>query len=195
VSMSSTLFVFLCAAFCSLLFNVIYFNIVCIYIHTSIRYQLFALRDRLRRIRIDYPSVPEDVYSVMELCINGSIGLVSNLSVRNIFIASFTCSPNKDDLEKIRNMERVMKGIERDKETGTGQKIFEIETERSKIFERIIRYNSPYFMLFAAIYRWIKPLLRVIPAMRELVRRYNEQKTEAVPIMVIRAAYGLSGSA
>jgi hypothetical protein len=179
----------LCVAVLTLLFNVVYFNIVGIYFHTKFKYKLFALRDRLRRLRIDNPEMDEEIYNVVELCINGSIGLVSHLSVRNIVIAAFTSSINREDKDKVREMNRALDKIHQNQNLGAWwSQVYQIEEERSRIWKQIIRFNSPFIRLG-------KPLMVFRPLVTSIMDTYNRCTTEAVPVMMIHAASSTVASA
>ena len=146
--MNFVLYIALCFAVAWIAFNVIY-GIVCRGIHTSIRYRLFALRDRLRRIRIDHPLLDREIGEMMELKINGCIGLVTEASLHRLLCAVFAGSYSQEEKDRATRMQEVIKCILDGKVTGLDSQLYsveirDIEEQTMKAFRSAFIYNSPF---------------------------------------------------
>jgi len=146
-------------------FNVIY-GIVCRGIHTSIRYRLFALRDRLRRIRIEHPLLDREICEMMELKISGCIGLVAEASLHRLLLAVFAGSYSQKEKDRAKKMQEAIKcildgkvvGLDEQPDNPYNNEICDIEKQTMEAFRDSFIYNSP----FASIV--MVPIVRFYPS-------------------------------
>ena len=186
--MITLLFVLLCVLVAWLVFDAIYSLIVCRYFHTKLKYQPFALRDCLRTVRIENPSMGDNVFKMMELRINGTIRLVREVSFLRALVALFTEPPvSEKENESALEMKKAIQWIVDNSETELGKQLFDIETQSMRVFRDSFIYNSPYVAL---LYRYvIKPVARLLPQFAEKFRKTKEDfMRETVPTIMVYAA-------
>jgi hypothetical protein len=188
--MNTFLFTLLCIVVAWIVFDAIYSRIVCPYFHTKLKYRLFALRDRLRAVRIENPTLDERVFRMMELQINGCIGLVPKTSFHCLFFAIFSKSLlniSEEDQKSALEMKKSLKWVVENRETEIGKQLLDIEGQSFSVFYDSFAYNSPFVTLF---FRASRPVVRCLPKIMEWYKKVIEgdlmEKT--VPAMMVNAA-------
>jgi hypothetical protein len=164
--------------------HTIYFNIVCVYLHTKFQYRLFSLRDRLRDIRFQYPDFDTAAYEALELLINGYIHLLPSISARNIVIAGCCGLYSEDDWIKAKRIGETLENLSQ--QTDSGKCLYEIESESFDMFYRILLFNSPYFYIFTKMV--VSPLKRIMPFIRNFIGRTAKTMKETASAMVVQYA-------
>jgi hypothetical protein len=180
--MSSIFYVIFCVALAWIAFNAVYFGCVDHCLQTKIKYRLFALRDRLRRLRIDNPSLDDQIYEMMELRINGSIGLVTEVSFHRLVFAHFADYYSQEEKKQAMEMEIAIRGFFDKRGTELEEQLYDVETQTMGALYDAFSYNSPFFsvlMFFVTrfgrhISRWYK--------------KWEEYMLKPLPAMMVRAA-------
>ncbi|MDR0705520.1 MAG: hypothetical protein LBF88_11105 [Planctomycetaceae bacterium] len=138
-----------------LLFDWVYFDLICPAVQQSLKYDLFAVRDRLRYLKIEDQNLDLETYRVMETRINGCIRLVSSWSVRRWLIDRLRGCDDRDK-KLIKKMQQIVRKILQKKNTNnTYHCLFEIETDTMRYFRRAILLNS--LLPGWALSRWVLP--------------------------------------
>ena len=186
--MNILLFTLLCLVVAWIVLDTIYSRIVCRYIHTRIEYRLFALRDRLRTIRIANPSFDDHMFRMMELRINGCIGLVQKLSFHRLVVAVFSEPLTSEKDKKLASdMEASVRWVIDNRETEIGKQLFDIEKQSIRAFENSFSYNSPFITLL--FYCVVKPIVRFRPRIAAKYKKVKDSfMKNTVPPMMVNAA-------
>ena len=188
--MNTFLFTLLCIVVAWIVFDAVYSHIVCPYFHTKLKYRLFALRDRLRAIRIENPTLDEQVFQMMELQINGCIGLVPKTSFHCLVFAIFSKSLlniSEEDQKSALKMKEAIKWVVDNRETEIGKQLFDIEMQSISAFHDSFVYNSPFVTLF---FRAIRPIVRCLPKIAAWYKKIvdSDLMEKTVPAMMVSAA-------
>jgi hypothetical protein len=185
--MITFLFVLLCMVVVWIVFDTIYSLIVCKYFHTKLKYRLFSLRDRLRTIRIEHPALDDTVFRMMELRINGCIGLVREVTVLRLVIAIFFKPFLVDEKESAVQMQKAVQWITDNRETDIGKQLFDIERQSMAAFYESLAYNS---LLVTFLFRYIiRPIAHFRPRIVEKYKRIKDDfMQETAPAMMVHAA-------
>jgi len=186
--MNTFLFTLLCIVVAWIVFDAVYSRIVCRYYHTKIKYQLFALRDRLRTIHIENPSFDDRVLRMLELQINGCIGLVRRVSFHRLIVATFSESfINEEDRKSALEMGEITRWIIDNKETEVGKQLFDISRQSISAFQDSLTCNSPLVtMLFRYV---IRPIVLFQPHVAEKFKKVKDNfMKEIAPAMMVHAA-------
>jgi len=143
-------------------FNAIYFGVCCAYLHTKAKYQLFALRDSLRRLRIDHPleSEQSEIYEEIEARLNGTIFAIPNLTLRALIFSEISLRKNKEAQKNIDQTEKKFRQILQGINAEINQQLNDIEIKRIKLLYKTLAYNSPVlyslFLLISFINKFIR---------------------------------------
>jgi len=168
--------------------DTIYTLIVCPYFHKKIKYRLFALRDSLRTVRIENPSMSDNVFRMMELRINGCIGLVQEASFLRVVIALCTDPPvsEKEKLSAI-EMQKAVQWIKDNRETEIGKQLFDIDRDIMHAFCSSFVCNSPFI---TQCFRYvIRPVAAYLPKIAERFRKTRDYfMQETVPAIMVYVA-------
>lgn len=185
--MITLLFTLFCMVSVWIVLDTIYSLIICRYFHTKLKYRLFALRDRLRNLRIENPSLGNNVFRMMELRINGCIGLVHEISFLRLVIA--TCSDSflsEKDKESALEMKKTVRWIMDNRETEIGKQLFDIEKQSMRTVRASFIHNSPLIaLLFYVIILIARFRPRILAKCKEIRDNYIR---ETVPAMMVNAA-------
>jgi hypothetical protein len=109
---------------------------------------LFALRDRLRRIRIEHPLFAFETDEMMELRINGCIDLVPKASLYRLVRALFAGSYSQEENARAKKMQEIIRNILDSQGTKSDTRpydneILAIERETMMALRASFIYNSP----------------------------------------------------
>ena len=185
--MITLLFILFCLVGAWIIFDAIYSLIICQYFHTKLKYRLFALRDRLRNLRMENPSLDDNIFRMMELRINGCIGLVQEISFLRVIIAiGFDSFFSEKDKASALEMKKAVQWIQNNKMTETGKQLFDIEKQSMHAFQGSLACNCPLIVLLFYV---IRPIARFRP---HIVEWYKKNKDilmrETAPTMIVSAA-------
>jgi hypothetical protein len=188
--MNIFLFALLCLVVAWIVFDAIYSRIVRPYFHTKIKYRLFALRDRLRAIRIENPTLDERVFQMMELQINGCIGLVPKTTFHCLVFAMLSkplLNISEDDQKSALEMKKTIKWVSDNRETEIGKQLFDIEMQSISAFYDSFVYNSPFVTM---LFRAVRPIARCLPKITAWYKNIVEGDLmeRTVPAMMVNAA-------
>ena len=185
--MSLILHVILYLSLAWIVFNIVYFGIVHRYFYTRAKYRLFALRDRLRRLRVDYPSLDYHIYKMMELRINGTIGLLKGVSLHHLFFAIFAGSFTQEEKDRAAEMEKTVEYISDNRNTELGAHLFDIDSQTMDVFFKAFKHNSPIGIVLLAYL--IVPFFRSLPRIYGKIKQFKDNAVrETVPAMLVNAA-------
>ena len=185
--MSLILHVILYLSLAWIVFNVVYFGIVHRYFHTRAKYRLFALRDRLRRLRVDYPSLDPQIYKMMELRVNGAIGVLKDASLHRLFFAIFAGSFTQEEKDRAAEMEKTIEYINDNRNTELGAHLFDIDNQVMDVFYKAFRHNSPIGIVLLVYF--IVPFFRSLPRIYGKIKQFKDSVVrETVPAMLVNAA-------
>jgi ABC-type ATPase with predicted acetyltransferase domain len=130
----------------------------------------------------------DNVFRMMELRINGCIGLVREVSFLRVIVALCTEPPvNEKEKASALEMQKAVQWIKDHRETEIGKQLFEIEKEAMWAFYESFVYNSPFVILF---FRYVaRPVARFLPKITEKCRNTREYfMQETVPAIMVYVA-------
>lgn len=178
-TLTTTVFLLIIGYF---ILNILYFHAVCVYRHTRLRYQLFALRDRFRRIRIENAMFDRRLYDLMELRLNGSIGLVPYISVFKILYVRWFMSFSNEDKKVVKEMENAIDILRQNQNDMVAKSLYEIEIDRKQILRSSVECNSPYFTCVA----WL--IVCLLPFVIRGIQRLHTSAEKTMQPMMVKAA-------
>lgn len=91
------------------IYHFVWEGIIAPSVRLEIRYELFELRDRLRRIKIEQGnSLNDELFTRLQRSINKEIALLQNADIRSLYYAYTKLYDKKDVLDEIETFDRLV---------------------------------------------------------------------------------------